>query len=63
MDEKVAELNRFCDAVMGKPKPAPPRPPPKTDTPSAPTGPGMCVACFASMFVYQVRARARGKAT
>jgi len=40
VDEKLAELNRFCDAVMGKPKPAPPRPPPKADAPPAPPGPG-----------------------
>lgn len=60
MDQKLAELNRFCDGVMGKPKPAPPRPPPKADVPPANHGPGMCVACFANALVYQVKVRAGG---
>ncbi len=42
VDDKVAELNRFCKAVMGKPKPAPPPPPP----PKADAPPGQFVARF-----------------
>ena len=41
VEDKIAELNRFCKAVMDKPKPAPPPPPPKADA-----APGQFVARF-----------------
>jgi len=31
VSDKAVELNRFCDGVMNKAKPAPPAPPPKAD--------------------------------
>lgn len=42
VSEKASELNRFCDGVMNKAKPAPPPPPPKPkgDKPAEPAAAG-----------------------